>query len=171
MRFPLFITLAAIALPVLAQSTGGQVAIPAGPAPGQPMSIPPPATLVAEPVAMMIAGCDANGDALVTRDELTNCVARSFAAVDSEHKGALGYIAFSDWALLWLGDRTALPSPFETDSNGDNRVSLVELQAKFDGIFDRLDKDKDGKLTRSELLTIRNGLNPSDGTGRSKKRR
>jgi Ca2+-binding EF-hand superfamily protein len=29
------------------------------------------------------------------------------------------------------------------------------MQAKFDAIFARLDRDHDGKLTRSELLVIR----------------
>lgn len=137
----------------------------------QGVSRPPPATAVAEPVAMMIAACDANGDAVVTRDELTRCVARSFAAADPDHKGAIGYIAFSDWALQWLGDRTALPSPFEIDADGDNRITLAELQAKFDAIFTRLDTDKDGRLTRAELLTIRSGLNAGDGPGRGGRRR
>ncbi|RZF63053.1 EF-hand domain-containing protein [Sphingomonas populi] len=127
------------------------------PAPGQPL-----ATIVAEPAAMMIAACDANGDAIVSRAELTACVAHSFASADTGHKGSIGYIDYGDWARTWLGDANALPSPFEVDSDGDNRITPAELQARFAAIFTRLDRDHDGNLTRAELLTIRSGVGSGD---------
>jgi hypothetical protein len=127
-------------------------AAPAAP-PGPPAQ--PPATLVAEPVAVAIAGFDADGDARVTRAEMEAGVRRSFAAIDTAGAGTLGYIGFADWAERYLGNRSALPSPFETDANGDDRISLAELEAKFAEVFARLDVDKDGVLTRAELLTIR----------------
>ena len=131
-----------------------QAAVPAAPAlpagPGQP-----PATVVVEPVGMAIAGFDADGDGRTSRAELEAGVRRSFAAIDTGNGGAIGYIAFADWAERWLGDRNALPSPFEVDANGDNRITLAELQAAFARIFARLDVDRDGSLTRKELLTIR----------------
>ncbi len=120
------------------------------PGPGQP-----PATMMVEPVAMMIAACDLDGDGRTTAAELHICVERSFAAVDTEHKGSLGYIGFADWAERWLGDRNALPSPFEVDTDGDNRITLTELQVKMADIFRRLDRDHDGVVTRAECLTIR----------------
>ena len=120
------------------------------PPPGQP-----PATMVVEPVAMMIAAFDADGDARVTKDELARGVRRSFEAIDTAKTGKLGYIAFADWAERYLGDRNALPSPFETDSDGDDRITLAEMQAKLALVFTRLDRDADGILTRAELLTIR----------------
>ncbi|WP_375287341.1 EF-hand domain-containing protein [Sphingomonas sp.] len=126
-----------------------QAAVPAGPPPQ------PPATLVVEPVAMAIAAFDADGDARVTRTELEAGVRRSFEAIDTARAGTLGYIAFADWAERYLGDRNALPSPFETDSDGDNRITLAELQAKMAETFTRLDRDKDGVVTRAECLTIR----------------
>lgn len=124
-----------------------------------------PRTLVVEPVAMMIAAFDANGDGKVTRDEVTKGVEHSFYAIDTAHTGTMGYIAFADWAKLWMGDPNALPSPFEVDTNGDNQITLAELQAQFASIFVRLDKDKDGVLTRAELLTIRanSGMQFGDG--------
>jgi len=48
-----------------------------------------------------------------------------------------------------------LPSPFEVDRDGDNRITLAELQTRFAQFFTRFDRDKDGILTRSELITIR----------------
>lgn len=136
---------------------------PSGDGPQTPGQIP--RTLVVEPVAMMIAAFDANGDGKVTRDEMAKGVEHSFYAIDTAHTGTMGYIAFADWAKLWMGDPNALPSPFEVDTDGDNRITLAELQAQFASIFARLDKDKDGVLTRAELLTIRanSGMQFGDG--------
>ena len=156
MRAPLSILLLAAtsmaALPVAAQRA------PDSPPTVEPRPIPqgqpPNATIMAEPVALFIGACDNDGDAVVTRAEMTACVARSFATIDRDGKGSLGYIQFADWAERWLGDRNALPSPFETDSDGDNRITLAELQAQFETTFARLDRDKNAGLARSELLTI-----------------
>ncbi|WP_375396957.1 EF-hand domain-containing protein [uncultured Sphingomonas sp.] len=133
-----------------------------------PQATPP--SLVVEPVAMMIATFDADGDGRVTRDELARGVRRSFAAIDTANSGTLGYIAFSDWALRWLGDRNALPSPYEVDTDGDDRITLSELEARFATIFVRLDKDRDEVLTRAELLTIRGDLRTgSPGNGKARR--
>src|SRR3546814_5598845 len=86
--------------------------------------------MVVEPVAMMLAAGDADGDAGVTRDEARACLARSFASIDTTGAGSLGYIAYSDWAERFLGDPNALPSPFETDVDHDNRITLAELTTK-----------------------------------------
>lgn len=123
---------------------------PIGTSNGQPQS-----TIIAEPVALMIAACDANADAKVTRAELAACVKHSFASIDTGNTGSIGYISYSDWALMWLGDRNALPSPFTVDADGDNRITLAELEAQFDTLFARFDTNKDGTLTRAELLTIK----------------
>lgn len=144
------------------------VPIPVGSSKGPLPPQPTPPVLVIEPVAMMIATFDANGDGRVTRDEMRAGVARSFAAIDTGNTGKLGYIAFSDWAERWLGDRNALPGAYETDTDSDNQITLAELQAKFDTIFTRLDRDKDGVLTRAELLTIR--ANPGGYDGSRKRR-
>ncbi len=148
--------------------------------PGVPVQQPQPGAepiplMIAEPVAMAIAAFDRDGDAAVTRAEFTAGVAQSF---DSVAKGqpTIGYIAFGDWADRWLGNRNALPSPFEVDQDGDNRISLPELQARFALFFDRFDRDKDGVLKRSELLTVRQaarpaGDRPGEGDARPPQRR
>ena len=104
---------------------------------------------------MLLAACDADADALVTRAERDGCLARAFATADGAAAGRIGYIAYADWAARWLGDRNALPSPYEVDSDGDNRIALPELTRRFTGLFDRYDLDKNGALTRAELVTIR----------------
>jgi hypothetical protein len=134
-----------------------------------PQSIPPdvqvlgpakpngqtPATMVVEPAAMLIVACDADGDGRTTRTELDDCLARSFTTMAESSGGQLGYIAYADWQKRWLGDQGALPSPFEVDRDGDNRITLVELQSQFAKLFARYDKDGDRAVTRSEALTIR----------------
>ena len=151
-HFP--IALALLAAPAVAQNVTQRqpITLPAGSGPAPAATQP---TMVVEPVAMMIAACDADGDGRVTRAELTPCVARSFAAIDTAHAGSIGYIGYGDWALKWLGDANALPSPFSVDADNDNRITLAELQDALAHVFDRLDKDHDGVLTRAELLTIR----------------
>ncbi|BCA58999.1 EF-hand domain-containing protein [Sphingomonas sp. HMP6] len=155
MRVLPFLILALAAAPLSAQ-TVPPVAL-------SPQQRQPAATIVAEPAAMFIAACDANGDGRTTRDELNACVARTFADVDGGHAGSIGYIGYADWALKWLGDRNALPSPFGVDRDGDNRITLPELEAQFASLLDRFDVDKDGATTRAELLTIRAGAFPEGG--------
>jgi Ca2+-binding EF-hand superfamily protein len=155
--------------PPAAAQNDNRVPVPLGSKKNAPVSIAAPPILVVEPVAMMIATFDADGDGRVTRDEMRKGVAKSFAAIDTGNTGKLGYIAFSDWAQKWLGDPNALPGAYETDSDSDNQITLAELQAKFDQIFTRLDKDKDGVLTRAELLTIR--AFPMGDGGRGKRGR
>jgi Ca2+-binding EF-hand superfamily protein len=147
----ILLLVAVAASAAMAQDSGTQVTVTA---PTTPPAAPP-ASMVVEPVGMMIAACDANNDAIVTHEEMTQCVARSFAAIDMDHKGSIGFIDYSDWARIYLGDPNAAPGPFEMDTDNDNRITLAEMEAKFDAIFARLDRDHDGKLTRAELLTIR----------------
>jgi hypothetical protein len=163
--FPIALTLFA-ALPAAAQNVSQRtpVTLPAGSGPPPTATQP---TMVVEPVAMMIAAFDTDGDGRVTRDEMRKGVAKSFAAIDTGNTGSIGYIGYGDWALKWLGDANALPSPFSVDADNDNRITLAELQDALARAFDRLDKDHDGVLTRAELLTIRAGTGGGqDGRGK-----
>jgi hypothetical protein len=128
-----------------------------------PITQPPSATIMAEPVALFIAATDADGDARVARAEVAAGVARSFASVETTTPGSIGYIGLAEWAERWLGDRNALPSAYQTDTNGDNRITLAELAAQIDRTFTRLDRDKDGILVRSELLTLDNARTLPNG--------
>lgn len=138
-----------------------------GPLPGTPQT---PATMVVEPVAMMIATFDTDGDALVDRSELITGVRASFEAIDTAKTGKLRYIAFADWAERFLGDRNALPSPFEVDRDGDDAISLDELQDAFSRLFARYDRDGSKTISRAELVTYRTGPiganGPTQGQGR-----
>lgn len=158
----LFLALAAAATP---QQDGPPIVVK-GPQPAQPQT---PATMVVEPVAMMIATFDSNGDALVDRSEMLAGVRASFEAIDTAHTGKLRYIAFADWAERFLGDRNALPSPFEVDRDSDGQITLEELQDQFSRLFARYDKDGSKTISRAELLTYRTA--PVDARGPTAGRR
>lgn len=114
---------------------------------------PPVSTIIAEPVAMMIAAFDTDGDAKVTRAEFDAGLKHAWAGIAG---GSASYIAYADWAKTWLGDPNALPSPFEVDTDGDNRITFEELAARFDLFFTRFDANKDGVIERSELVELNN---------------
>lgn len=122
-----------------------------------------PATMLVEPVAMLIAtfdgepdgGTDEVRDGYVERSEINAGIERTFKLSDPQGTGRLRYIAFGDWALRWLGDRAALPSPYEVDRDSDDQVTLDEMQDHFSRLFARYDKDGDRKISRAELLTFR----------------
>lgn len=153
-------------LPLIALAL--QVAPPPAPQPGPTPQ--PPATILVEPAAMLLAACDSDGDALVTRTEREACLARAYATADNAASGRVGYIAYADWAQRWLGHANALPSPYEVDSDGDNRISLPELSARFAAFATRYDLNKDGTLTRAELVTVR-ARAPGEEDARGERRR
>lgn len=166
MRLPLLAALLLLAAPADAQRQRGGDGPPASDAQSQQQperAGAERATIMVEPVGMMIAAFDADGDGRVSRAELAAGVERSFRAIDTAGTGRLGYIEFADWAERWLGDRNALPSPFTVDTNADNIVTLDELQAAVAHIYDRFDEKHDGMVTRAELLTIHDAPGPGGG--------
>lgn len=116
---------------------------------------PAPATIVAEPVALFLAGLDRDRDGRTTAAELRDGLKEVTRDTPAWAKG-VGYLAYSDWAERYLGDRNGVPTPFEVDREGDSKVTFDELADRFDAIFARFDANKDGAVTRLELLTIRN---------------
>lgn len=115
---------------------------------------PAPATIVAEPVALFLAAADRDLDGRTTLPELNQALAAT-TANDPAWKVGVGFIAYSDWAERWLGDRNGVPTPFDLDRNGDQKVTSDELATRFDALFARFDANKDGAVTRAELLTVR----------------
>jgi hypothetical protein len=146
------------------------VALQTAPVAPAPSVAQPPATVSVEPAAMLLATCDADADARTTRAERDACLDRLFATAEGAGSGSIGFIAYADWAQRWLGDRNALPGPYELDRSGDGRITAAELRARFTGLFDRYDQDADGVLVRAELLTIR-ALPPGFVGGRARQGR
>ncbi len=119
-----------------------------------PNLLPTPPILTATPAALLIAGMDANGDARVTRAELTAAAARLAVAADDDKDGTISFIELADWARTWLGDQSAVPGRFDFDRNADDKVSPTEFTAELARRFGTFDKNSDGIVERSELLLI-----------------
>lgn len=111
-------------------------------------------TISATPVAVMIAGFDRDGDTRVTRAEFDAGLERSFKHGDMNGDGQISLIELTGWAQTWLGNAGALPGQYDFDKDGDDRISLDEYKAEFNRRFAELDKNKDGVLIRSELITL-----------------
>lgn len=112
-------------------------------------------TIFALPVALAIAGFDGDGDARVTRAEYDAGVAREWAGADSDHDGMLGPIELGDWQARTLGSPGALPAMLDFDKDGDDRISRAEFAGYFVERLAALDRNKDGVLDRSELISLR----------------
>ena len=135
---------------------------------------PAPATIVAEPIALFIAAADRDRDGRTSLAEFRQAVLESTYADPAWRANGdtgIGYIAYSDWAERWLGDRNAVPTPFELDRNGDNRVTFDEFSDRMETLFTRFDANKDGAISRAELLTIRNSALGRPESERGGKRR
>lgn len=135
----------------VAPPTPGDIVVQAPPA-ATPQT---PATIVVEPAAMMIATLDADADGRTTRAEMDAGLQRSFEAIDTARAGALRYLVFAEWAQRFLGDRNALPSPFEIDRDGDGRITPDELREQFGRLYARFNRNGDEAVSRAELLTFR----------------
>ena len=76
-------------------------------------------------IALTIGAIAARVDGKTSRAEMEAGVKRSYDAIDTVHQGSIGYLQFADWAERWLGDRNALPSPFDVDKNSDDRITSM----------------------------------------------
>ena len=112
-------------------------------------------TVMAAPIAILIASFDTDHDRVVTRAEFDAGVKASFALGDENKDGFISLIELSHWAETELGDQGALPGRFDFDRNEDDRISWDEFKAEFERRFAEYDKDHDGRITRAELLTMR----------------
>jgi hypothetical protein len=114
-----------------------------------------PLTETAEPLGLLVAGLDADRDGATARAEFAAGLGDSFAAADANGDGQHGYIEYAAWATRWLGSQNALPGPYQIDTDGDDRISRDEFLAEYARQFDRLDANRDGALSRAELLVVR----------------
>ena len=152
-------------IPVILSLSLAASAVAAAPRP-DPNMLPTPPVLSASPAALLIAGMDANGDSRVRRAERARAAGRLFAGADSDHDGALTLIELADWSYAWLGDQSAVPGRFDFDRDADDKISRAEFVAELDRRFAAFDKNGDGVVERSELLTI----GPQQQRGPSRRR-
>ncbi|WP_147372385.1 hypothetical protein [Henriciella barbarensis] len=69
---------------------------------------------------------------------------------DGEHSTST--LSLDNWLERALGSADTELSPIAFDSNIDSVISRREFDVRFAAVFERLDKDENGELTRAELL-------------------
>jgi hypothetical protein len=132
----------------------------------RPVSAAPTRTLqdlngsqIVMPVGLFLAGLDIDRDTRISRTEIRDGAAESFARSDTDESAHLSPIEFSNWSQTNFGTEESVPGRLHFDLDQDGLISLSEFDATFDLIFQRLDTNRDGALERVELLV------QVDGTG------
>ena len=124
---------------------------------------PVPPTIIAKPLAIAVAGFDADGDMLVSRSEYDAGVARSFKFGDRNGDGAMGLIEFTAWSEAVLGNPGTVPGPFDFDKDGDDKIAKAEFEGLFAARHAEMDRNKDAAIGRSELVTAMSFTPPRRG--------
>ncbi len=92
-------------------------------------------------------GADADGDGLITAEEIDAQKARLFDEADTNGDGALSEAELSAYAQE---RRRQWREENDPDKNGDGVVSFAEHQDAAKARFERLDKNGDGVLDEDE---------------------
>ncbi|MEM7567875.1 MAG: hypothetical protein AAF321_11655 [Pseudomonadota bacterium] len=92
---------------------------------------------------------DADGDDALTQAEIDAGIAAQVAAADADGDGAL---SLTEFGTVWdeLTERQRVRAFQRLDPNGDASVTTAELEERFGGIVERMDRNEDGQLDRSD---------------------
>jgi EF hand domain-containing protein len=135
--------IAASAATVTACATGG---------PGSHLNEPIRALLSAD--VMMFISWDANGDLVVSPDEIEAGIAREFERADTNHDGRIEPIEFQAWANAVLGGGQMGPYRLDFDRNVDNVISREEFANEIHARVRDYDADENGSLSRAEFVRL-----------------
>ena len=91
---------------------------------------------------------DTNQDKIVSTTEMKLGVQSEWASFD--RKPSATY--FAQWSVNTLGSTDARPTFMSFDRDFSGTITQSEFTNQLDQEFDRLDKDRDGSLQRSELI-------------------
>lgn len=93
-----------------------------------------------------LARADANGDGVVTRDEMLADVDARFAQLDANKDGKIT----GDERKAVAGGRMGGRMMGRADADGDGAITLDEQRAQANKRFDRIDTNHDGKIDQAE---------------------
>jgi EF hand len=115
----------------------------------QAQDMPPPSYAGGE--ALIMVGCDRDYDLVTTQAEMTTCAADMFALADKDRSQVVSLFELEDWRTIFIGNNDHPPFRLEFDRNLDNRITQDEFAQVWRARFIRLDKDRNGILSRTEL--------------------
>jgi hypothetical protein len=133
-----------------------------GPGPG----FGPPGGLRAEQEANLgnLMRLDQNGDGILDRVELDAVLRQEYAVADKDRNGRLSAAETSDENVRrWQAEGPAA-TPL-IDWNQDGAVDFLEFANAVRGLFDSIDRDRSGSLSRDELTIARRPPGAPPGGG------
>ena len=101
-----------------------------------------------QPSGLLFASMDSNRDKRVTRSELEAGAKFEWASIGKNP----GAIEFSKWSLETLGSTDAQPTFLSLDRDFNGVVYETEFMAGLNQAFERMDKNGDNILDRSEMV-------------------
>jgi Ca2+-binding EF-hand superfamily protein len=119
----------------------------------------------ADPAALFLGGLDTNLDGVVTTAEVAGAMNRLWTSADTNGDGKLSIIELLDWRTHWFGTSDGWPGRFFFDSDGDGSISRDEFETGIRKIFDAYDRNHDGKLERTELVSRAGDMRRRRGEG------
>lgn len=103
---------------------------------------------------------DLNKDNDVTCDEWKQYTGELLAEADGNKDGILSDVEYGDMSRRDRLFEVVTPSYF--DKNNDKKVTLAELQSAPNPGFRLLDKNKDCKIARTEMVVVRDQIKKKD---------
>jgi Ca2+-binding EF-hand superfamily protein len=101
-----------------------------------------------------LRSADANNDGNITRDEFLAGPLEHFNRLDADHNGVISTAEMPRRSeRSERGDRSERRA--SRDANGDRQISREEFASMGSGMFDRLDTNNDGQVTREEAQAVR----------------
>src|SRR5689334_5134016 len=154
--------ISSVALTACASGPGGR---PHGGPGGGPPGGQLQESMIARPVALLFVAFDTNGDLSTTASELAAGIKAEFARADADKDGFISNIEMVDWSTLVMGVKEAQPDYRTMNADLGQSVSLDEFNKAFQHEFTMMDKDGDGRLTRTELLRLSPQMGRFGGPG------
>ena len=124
---------------------------------------------LAMPIAFVFVGMDQDGDKRVSRTEVTAGIPAEWANLQNIGGDQISALELAAWSEQTLGTRDSIPSHLSFDTDIDGAISENEFRIRMEAEFEKLDKNKDGTLDRSELVfqmpTFSRGSRGGGGSG------
>ena len=120
---------------------------------GKPqMNTDMPTGYVARPISVLLVSMDDDHDKVITASELAAGIQREWQELTASGGDDVSPLRLGDWSEQTLGKRDSLPTHVAMDRDLNGQVTRSEFADQMKREFALLDKNRDGQLTRGELI-------------------